>query len=99
VPPGVLPNRPRGPAKLAPQPQPAHHLATDAGPAQPIDDATPVGEMPPTYDPSWVGSTASGPSVAAPDMPGHSQAPEEPVPGPSSGAMGRVIGGSDSKGR
>ncbi|BEI86797.1 hypothetical protein CcaverHIS002_0701430 [Cutaneotrichosporon cavernicola] len=62
MPPGVSS---RAPAKLGPQPEPAHHLATDAG-SLGIGDATPVGEMPPTYDHSWVGSTASG-SVGAPE--------------------------------
>lgn len=98
---GVMPqpmlyDPPRTPAKLVPQPLPEHHLATDAGPAQPVDDATPVGEMPPTYDPSWVGSTSSGSSVAGPDAGSHSR---RHMPHGSSGQpVGRAIGGSDSKG-
>lgn len=109
VPAGVMGHQGQrqGGAKLAPQPQPALYLATDAGPPpQPMDDATPMGEMPPTYDPSWVGSSASGPSVAAPDMPQHQPQPPASdhlppgagqAPAPAA-AMGRVIGGSDSKG-
>ncbi|BEJ17833.1 hypothetical protein CspHIS471_0701010 [Cutaneotrichosporon sp. HIS471] len=66
MPPGVnSPINTRAPAKLAPQPEPSHHLATDAG-SLGIGDATPVGEMPPTYDNSWVGSTCSG-SVGTPE--------------------------------
>lgn len=37
------------PGVVQPQP-PSHHLATDAGPYR---DATPAGEMPPTYNPTW----------------------------------------------